>query len=104
MPNTLPKRHVPVTASTIGTSSSSRPKESAKSSSEAVACNCSFQLISKIGQGGYGSVYLVEKNEGLDQKAIYAMKVFYFHHLNQYNCILLSTYLCMAQYVIFNCS
>ena len=28
MPNTLPKRHVPVTASTIGTSMSSRPKES----------------------------------------------------------------------------
>ena len=73
MPNTLPKRHVPVTASTIGTSSS-RPKESTTSSSEAANC-CSFQLISKIGQGGYGSVYLVEKNEGLDQKAIYAMKV-----------------------------
>ena len=87
MPNTLPKRHVPVTASTIGTSSSSRPKESSKSSSEAAACNCSFKLISKIGQGGYGSVYLVEKNEGLDQKAIYAMKVFFssFESIQMYS-------------------
>lgn len=37
--------------------------------------NCSFKVLSKIGQGGYGEVYVVEKNEGIDKNAIYAMKV-----------------------------
>ncbi len=36
---------------------------------------CSFQVLNKIGQGGYGSVYTVEKNEGVDQRTVYAMKV-----------------------------
>ena len=35
----------------------------------------SFKIVNKIGQGGYGIVYVVEKNEGVDKKAIYAMKV-----------------------------
>jgi len=35
----------------------------------------SFKIINKIGQGGYGLVYTVEKNEGIDKKAVYAMKV-----------------------------
>jgi hypothetical protein len=35
----------------------------------------SFKIINKIGQGGYGLVYVVEKNEGIDKKAVYAMKV-----------------------------
>ena len=36
---------------------------------------CSFRLVNKIGQGGYGSVYLVQKNQGSDREALYAMKV-----------------------------
>ena len=39
----------------------------------------SFKIINKIGQGGYGLVYVVEKNEGIDKKAIYAMKVSKYH-------------------------
>ena len=35
----------------------------------------SFKVVNKIGQGGYGLVYAVEKNEGSDRKTIYAMKV-----------------------------
>ena len=35
----------------------------------------SFKIVNKIGQGGYGLVYAVEKNEGPDRKTIYAMKV-----------------------------
>ena len=37
--------------------------------------DCSFKILSKIGQGGYGSVYVVEKNQGIDRHAVYAMKV-----------------------------
>lgn len=34
-----------------------------------------FKTVRKIGQGGYGSVYMVEKQDGVDKNAIYAMKV-----------------------------
>lgn len=37
--------------------------------------NCSFTVVNKIGQGGYGHVFIVEKNQGIDKKDIYAMKV-----------------------------
>ncbi len=35
----------------------------------------SFKILHKIGQGGYGHVYTVEKLNGGDEKSIYAMKV-----------------------------
>lgn len=37
--------------------------------------DCSFTVLNKIGQGGYGHVFIVEKNQGIDKKDIYAMKV-----------------------------
>ena len=39
------------------------------------ATKCSFQVLNKIGQGGYGTVYTVEKNEGIDKNIVYALKV-----------------------------
>ena len=75
MPNTLPKpRHEPVSATSISGSTASK-EEAASSTCEEENEECSFRLISKIGQGGYGSVYLVQKNQGFDKNSIYALKV-----------------------------
>lgn len=49
--------------------------EAADEAEKAEIAKCSFRLVNKIGQGGYGSVYLVQKNQGLDREAFYAMKV-----------------------------
>jgi len=35
----------------------------------------SFKILHKIGQGGFGQVYTVEKMNGPDERSIYAMKV-----------------------------
>jgi len=35
----------------------------------------SFKILNKIGQGGYGYVFTVEKENGPDKKTVYAMKV-----------------------------
>ena len=79
MPNTLPKpRHEPVSAASISGSTSSEEKASSATCGEEEE-ECSFRLISKIGQGGYGSVYLVQKNQGLDKNSIYALKVSIYH-------------------------
>ena len=36
---------------------------------------CSFKILNKIGQGGYGYVFTVEKTSGPDANTVYAMKV-----------------------------
>ena len=36
---------------------------------------CAFKILNKIGQGGYGFVFTVEKTSGPDENTIYAMKV-----------------------------
>ena len=36
---------------------------------------CAFKILNKIGQGGYGFVFTVEKTCGPDENTIYAMKV-----------------------------
>ena len=50
-------------------------KHEAKYNFQAEEESVSFKIVNKIGQGGYGLVYAVEKNEGPDRKTIYAMKV-----------------------------
>lgn len=37
--------------------------------------NFKYKIIQQIGQGSYGSVYIVEKEEGKDYKKLFAMKV-----------------------------
>ena len=36
---------------------------------------CCFKILNKIGQGGYGYVFTVEKTSGPDENTVYAMKV-----------------------------
>jgi hypothetical protein len=36
---------------------------------------CAFKILNKIGQGGYGFVFTVEKTCGPDENTVYAMKV-----------------------------
>ena len=72
MPNTLRKQHVQPFLLL-----DQEQKESAEETAETAEpkTKCSFRLVKKIGQGGYGSVYLVQKNQGSDREAFYAMKV-----------------------------
>ena len=39
---------------------------------------CAFKILNKIGQGGYGFVFTVEKTCGPDENTIYAMKVRFY--------------------------
>ncbi len=71
MPNTLRKQHV----QPFLLLEQEQKTEAAEEEAEAEIAKCSFRLVNKIGQGGYGSVYLVQKNQGLDREAFYAMKV-----------------------------
>ena len=71
MPNTLRKQHV----QPFLLLEQEQKTEAADEAEKAEIAKCSFRLVNKIGQGGYGSVYLVQKNQGLDREAFYAMKV-----------------------------
>ena len=71
MPNTLRKQHVQPFL--LLDQEQKDSEESAETAAEPT--KCSFRLVKKIGQGGYGSVYLVQKNQGSDSEAFYAMKV-----------------------------
>ena len=69
MPNSVRKqRVVPLVEHT-------HVKEGPSLAEQSSNTDCSFKILSKIGQGGYGSVYVVEKNQGIDKHAVYAMKV-----------------------------
>ena len=95
MPNTLPKpRHEPVSAASISGSTSSEEKASSATCGEEDE-ECSFRLISKIGQGGYGSVYLVQKHQGLDKNSIYALKVSTYQSKATINSVLNIIFLCI---------
>jgi hypothetical protein len=50
-------------------------KSSAAGSNGLKNGKCSFKILNKIGQGGYGYVFTVEKTSGPDANTIYAMKV-----------------------------
>ena len=69
MPNTVRKQHVPQPFLLL-----EQEQKEGEATEEEIS-KCSFRLVNKIGQGGYGSVYLVQKNQGLDREAFYAMKV-----------------------------
>ncbi len=72
MPNTLLRKLLPLKESRH----EDQPGvETAEDEATHIKSSCSFTILSKIGQGGYGRVYVVQKNQGEDENAIYAMKV-----------------------------
>ena len=86
MPNTVRKHRIPVLPVPeeepveVGHPAEAAEKEAAKDGLNLKVENqptsgCSFTVINKIGQGGYGLVFTVKKNQGVDKNKIYAMKV-----------------------------